>query len=101
MNSSADPSLSAKPGLRVDAETHLYANGQSVRLKNGYMSVGNVYRIIASLPPNGDTPQYRIRNEAEKFERMALQSDLEAIATTPPVKGETSTESIFGARSWV
>ena len=57
--------------------THRFELGQTVRLTGGLWPSGNVYRITAMLPPVGDSPQYRIRNEAEKFDRMAPQSALE------------------------
>jgi hypothetical protein len=68
-----------------DPTTHLFELGQAVRLNNGLSPSANVYRITAKLPPIGDSPQYRIQNEIEKFERMAMQSNLE-----PVVAGEAA-----------
>jgi hypothetical protein len=63
----------------VEPATHLFALGQAVQLKSGVPAGGNVYRITAQLPPIGDSPQYRIRNDTEKFERVATQVNLEMI----------------------
>lgn len=57
--------------------THQFQLGQVVRLTGGLWPSGNVYVITALLPPVGDVLQYRIRNEAEKFDRMAAQNHLE------------------------
>jgi hypothetical protein len=85
----------AKPGIRVHGPTHLFANGQTVRLKNGYLATGKVYLITASLPFTGAAPQYRIRSEAENYDRMAAEADLELAESSPPDQGETSAEAVF------
>ena len=64
------------------AATHRFAVGQAVRLKSGFLPSGIDCVIVARLPPVGDSPQYRVRSEAEKFERMATQADLEPLAGT-------------------
>jgi hypothetical protein len=74
----------------------LFTSGQDVRLKNAFLQAGNVYRITASLPPNGASPQYRIRNENEKFERMAAEADLELVSAPQSSEGDASIEKLFG-----
>jgi len=81
---------------RVHSATHLFTTGQSVRLKNAVLLAGNVYRITASLPPTGASPQYRIRNENETFERMASEADLELVAASPRREESSSIEKHFG-----
>lgn len=65
---------------------HLFALGQAVRLRSGFLPSGDSYLVTALLPPRGDLPQYRIRNEGEKFERMATQAELELLSA--PAGGE-------------
>ena len=85
-----------KPSRRVVVETHGFTNGQSVRLKNAMLASGNVYLITASLPTNGASPQYRIRNSGEKFERMACEADLELLSPLPHESGDAAIEDLFG-----
>jgi hypothetical protein len=91
MLSTANISRQSKPLLRFDSATHLFSLGQAVRLKGGVWPSGNVYLITARLPPSGGSPQYRIRNDDEKFERMAMQANLELVS--PP----TSASAILTA----
>ena len=37
----------------------------------------DIFRITAKLPPRGSSPQYRIRNDEERHERVTTQDDLE------------------------
>jgi hypothetical protein len=75
--------------------THLFTVGQAVRLKNGFSRSGDIYLITAKLPPSGDLPQYRLRNDNEKFERMATESELEAVRTSR-AEGDRLIEESFG-----
>jgi hypothetical protein len=71
--------------LRADRPTHRYAAGQIVILKeNGVRKLqpGLAFRIVAALPPRGTAPQYRIRNDEERHERMATQDELELASMT-------------------
>lgn len=68
-----------------DAETHSFSVGQSVRLRGGFRQpalFAGVYRILALLPPTENLPQYRIRNDDERHERVTTQNNLEAIGET-------------------
>jgi hypothetical protein len=72
---------SGRPVRRVEA-THLFAVGQSVRLRSGFGRPGQaaeIYHVRARLPPSGNALQYRIRNIEEHCERVATQDELEAI----------------------
>jgi hypothetical protein len=72
-----------RPTRYVEAATHLFATGQIVRLKGGVplpSQSGNTYRITGTLPPRGDSPQYRIRNDDERYERVATQD-----SSPPPI----------------
>jgi len=57
---------------------HRFALGQAVRLKGGFAQRA-ACRITRTLPPLGETPQYRIRNDGESHERLASQNELEAV----------------------
>ena len=68
----------ARP-IRYETATHLFTTGQIVRLKGGFglqSQSADTYRITATLPPRGDSQQYRIRNEAENYERWRRRTVL-------------------------
>lgn len=80
----------ARP-VRREAATHLFAVGLAVRLKGGFGTfpkTAEIYRITATLPPRGDSLQYRIRSDGELHERVATQDSLEPVDTSP---GDTIT----------
>ena len=67
--------------IRRELLTHLFAIGQAVRLKDPeeqYKSA-EIYHITGTLPPQGNSPQYRIRNDDERHERVARQDSLEPV----------------------
>lgn len=70
--------------VHLDAVGHHFRLGQAVRLKGGVLRSSEVFIITARLPMNGDSPQYRIRTDNERFERMAIESELEAVNPSPP-----------------
>jgi hypothetical protein len=75
----------ARP-IRYEAATHLFTTGQIVRLKGGFglqSQSADTYRITATLPPRGDSQQYRIRNDDEHYERVATQDSLESVNISP------------------
>jgi len=85
--------------MRPDTPTHLYALGQAVRLKGGFMrrSQGaSIYHITGTLPSRGDLPQYRIRNDDERHERVATQDKLEPVSTSSGSEGDSLIERTFG-----
>ncbi len=95
------PNLSRRTfrSMSPDAPTHLYAVGQAVRLKGGFMrrSQGaNIYHITGTLPSRGELPQYRIRNDDERHERVATQDNLEPAKTSSGSEGATLIEKTFG-----
>lgn len=56
--------------------THLYAIGQQVRL-SGQRGPAETYEVIGTLPPRDNSPQYRVRNEEERYERVITENLLE------------------------
>ncbi len=85
-----------KRELQTDPATHLFTVGQTVRLNGGFLRSGTIYQITARLPPIGDLPQYRIRNDEEKFERVARQSELELSNATAEGATTSLVEKSFG-----
>ncbi len=66
--------------IRNEAATHVFKVGQTVKLKSVLgrrAPQTDLYRITATLPPRGGSPQYRIRNDDERHERVATQDSLE------------------------
>jgi hypothetical protein len=61
---------------------HRFAVGQFVRLSNRHglsTKAAETYRITRMLPERDNSPQYRIRSEAESHERVATEDILEAV----------------------
>ncbi|PLX33454.1 MAG: hypothetical protein C0605_16345 [Hyphomicrobiales bacterium] len=61
---------------------HRYAIGQPVRLISRFglsLKTAEIFRITGTLPKQGDTLQYRIRNEEERHERVATEHCLELV----------------------
>lgn len=88
----------ARPPRR-EAPTHLFEVGQLVRLRDGLGRPAlpvEIYRITGTLPPRGNSPQYRIRSDDERHERVATQDSLELVV--PPQAGDDATliERTFG-----
>lgn len=84
---------------RHEAPTHLFTIGQAVRLREGFVKPacpGDIYRITATLPPRGDSLQYRIRNDDERHERVTTQDNLEPVDMSQSGNGSTLIERTFG-----
>jgi hypothetical protein len=99
MMDSAILQRSARP-IRYEAATHLFTTGQIVRLKGGFglqPQSAATYRITGTLPPRGDSQQYRIRNDDEHYERVATQESLEPVRISPAGPSGALIEGTFGA----
>lgn len=81
---------------RREAATHLFIVGQAVRLRGGFGSPAEIYRITATLPQRGDSLQYRIRNDEERHERVTTQDNLERVSLAHSADGATLLERTFG-----
>jgi hypothetical protein len=93
-----NPPPNARP-VRRDAATHLFEVGQAVRMKvglGGSTLSSDIYHITARLPPRGDSPQYRIRNDDERHERVTTQASIEPLAKSRSGCGPTLLETTFG-----
>lgn len=86
--------------LRVpEPATHLFEVGQSVRLAGGLGALSNsddIYCVTATLPPLGDSPQYRIRNDEERHERVVTQDGIKPVDTSQSDAGDRLIERTFG-----
>ncbi|WP_157014724.1 hypothetical protein [Mesorhizobium xinjiangense] len=81
--------------FRREASTHVFAVGQSVRLKSGFgRTAADIYHITGTLPLRGNSPQYRIRNDGERHERVTTQDDLEPVVISQ--SGPSLIERTFG-----
>jgi hypothetical protein len=98
MSASIHPRRNARP-IRREAAVHIFAIGQTVRLRSGFGTVpktAEIYRVTGRLPPRGDSPQYRIRNDAERHERVTTQDSLEPVELAPAGEDATLMERTFG-----
>lgn len=85
--------------IRHEAATHLFTTGQIVRLKDGFElqpQSAATYRITATLPPRGNSLQYRIRNDNELYERVVTQDSLKPIGISPAGESGALVEATFG-----
>jgi hypothetical protein len=65
---------------------HRFAVGQSVRMKGTIamsLQTGDKFRITGRMPARDWSPQYRIRNDVERHERVAEENNLEEINVAP------------------
>lgn len=93
------PARRASPRIRRDVRSHLFAVGQSVRLRNGFGRLGpaaNLYRVTGTLPTRGDMFQYRIRSDEERHERVVTEDSLERVPLSTRPEGATLIERTFG-----
>jgi hypothetical protein len=84
---------------RRETTKHLFAIGQAVRLRSNFGTfpkTAEVYRITGMLPPVGDSPQYRIRNDDERHDRVTTQDSLEPVRLPQSGEGATLIERTFG-----
>lgn len=54
------------------------------------------YRITGTLPPKGNSPQYRIQNQFELHERVITQELIEPAAASLASEHDTLVEQTFG-----
>lgn len=79
--------------------THLYKVGESVRLKGGFVqrpTASGTYKVTATLPPEGAFPQYRVRNDDERHERVVSQDNLERVRSHSGSERDKLISKTFG-----
>jgi hypothetical protein len=82
-----------------EAPTHIYALGQSVRLKGSFGTFPKsteIYHVTGRLPARGDSLQYRIRSDGERCERVTTEDSLEPVPVPPDDENATLLERTFG-----
>lgn len=70
---------------RPPAAAHRFSIGQTVRLKSRVglsLKTAEFYRVTGMLPARDNFPQYRIRNDDERHERIATEDSLEPVAVS-------------------
>lgn len=78
---------------------HRFKVGEVVRRKGaigGLLASADLYHITATLPAIDSSPQYRIRNDNEKHERVAIQDDLDLAGTCSGNERDGLLERTFG-----
>jgi len=59
---------------------HRFGIGQLVRLRTNFgQSFAYSYRVTRFLPTRDSLPQYRIRSDADRHERVTTEDDLEEL----------------------
>lgn len=100
MNAKNSSTRNISHPLNADMDIHLYAVGQAVRLRGHFRqplaTSAGVYRVTRTLPPIGAVPQYRIRNEDERCERVVTQDWLEPMDTSSSDENSSLIEKTFG-----
>jgi hypothetical protein len=69
---------------RTDTPSHLFAIGQTVRMKSRtglVQKTAELFEIKSRLPVKDGSPQYRIRSEQETYERVTTEDNLEPVDT--------------------
>ncbi|WP_395382926.1 hypothetical protein ACHMW4_30290 [Mesorhizobium sp. UC22_110] len=77
-----------------EASPHLFRIGQVVRIKGGPPS--EIYHITGTLPSQGNSLRYRIRNDDERHERVTTQDSLVPVYMSPSSNDATLMERTFG-----
>jgi hypothetical protein len=75
----------ARPNIdwTLQMREHRFSIGQSVRMANRFGTVKTndlLFTVTGKMPATDRSPQYRIRSEEERHERVATEDLLEAIA---------------------
>jgi hypothetical protein len=89
----------ARP-TRPNGSTHRFLVGQTVRLRGSFgasRTTAEIYHVTGTLPPIGVSPQYRIRNDDERHERVTTEDRLEPASLSPGGEGATLIERTFGS----
>jgi len=88
----------ARP-IQHGAPARLFGIGQAVRLKGSFGTLAKtteVYHVTGTLPPKENSPQYRIRSDAEPHERVVTEDRLEPAGTLVSDAGLMLIERTFG-----
>lgn len=78
---------------------HLFAVGDAVHMKSGFRQLADdkgIYRVTATMPARDGVPQYRIRNDEERYERVTTQEHLLPAVSVQPSSRTSLLERTFG-----
>lgn len=92
------PQRESRSAARVSA-THRFTIGLFVRLRGGFgrfSRASDIYHITGTLPPRAGSPQYRIRNDNELYERVTTEDNLEPLGMSQSGGDATLIEKTFG-----
>lgn len=82
-----------------EGKTHLFSVGQIVRMKTtlplSAVKPIDTFQITATLPPRENSPQYRIRNDEERHERVTTEDKLELVSDNPADENAAMIERTF------
>lgn len=70
----------------LEQASHLFHVGQMVRMRSRFGNAGRsaeLFRVTGMLPARDNSPQYRIRSDDERHDRVATQDSLEPLGATP------------------
>lgn len=76
----------------LEPASHLFHVGQMVLMKSRFGNAGRsaeLFRVTGMLPARDNSPQYRIRSDDERHDRVATQDSLEPLGATPGERGMT------------
>ncbi len=80
-----------------NSSTHIFSVGQNVLIKGKTAAAETeTYRITATLPLRGNSPQYRVQNQFEHHERVVTQELIEPAAVSQASELDTLVEQTFG-----
>ena len=82
-----------------EVATHLFRVGQTVRMKRRFgvsPTAAELFRIMATLPARDNSPQYRIRSDEERHERVATEDSLEPVGESSTPEDATLIGRTFG-----
>lgn len=71
--------------------THMFGIGQMGRMKSRFgetPKTAEFYRVTGTLPPRDNSPQYRIRSDDGRHDRVATQDTLKPPAPSGPPRSE-------------
>ncbi len=80
-----------------NSSTHIFSVGQNVLIKGKTATAETeTYRITATLPLRGNSPQYRIQNQFEHHERVITQELIQQAGVSQASEHDALIEQTFG-----
>ncbi len=74
----------------LEGAVHQFSVGQIVRMRSRsgvFPKTDEVFRITRTLPARDNLLQYRLRSDAENYERVATEDNLELVGSEPVTEG--------------